>query len=159
MHSDQHLYDDARKTFRDICMKYIDWPEAVWEAWVNFEQLHGSVEQLDDAMDRIERANFQLSARRAKVPFPSVLHLLKLKSVRWQEAQRADQQASQIIADAQATAATVVESISANAMDVDGAGPSQNGTKRKAEDEDEPSSSKKQRMGKLRCFPPSWGFN
>ena len=63
----QHLYDDARKHFRDVAMKNLDWPEAVWEAWVSFEQLHGSVEQLEDCLDRINRARDQTNARRAKV--------------------------------------------------------------------------------------------
>ena len=48
-------------------MKNLDWPEGLWEAWITFEQLHGSVEEYDEALDRIERANVQLTARRAKV--------------------------------------------------------------------------------------------
>ena len=65
--SRQNMYADARKVFRDIAMKNLDWPEAVWEAWISFEQLHGSVEQLEDALDRIERAQTQVNNRRAKV--------------------------------------------------------------------------------------------
>lgn len=65
--SKQGLYVDARNVFRDVCAKNLDWSEALWEAWVSFEQLHGSVEEFEDCLDRIERAQFQVAARRAKV--------------------------------------------------------------------------------------------
>ncbi|OBZ68772.1 hypothetical protein A0H81_11060 [Grifola frondosa] len=80
----QRMYDDARKVFRDIAMKNLDWPEAIWEAWVTFEQLHGTVEGIDDCLDRIERAQLQVNARRAK------------------EAQKAEYAAMQLIAEQQA---------------------------------------------------------
>ena len=60
-------YDEARKIYRDISMKNLDWPEAVWEAWVSFEQLYGTLEQIEDALDRVQRAQTQVNARRAKV--------------------------------------------------------------------------------------------
>lgn len=63
------MYDDVRKVYRDVAMKNLDWPEAIWEAWIAFEQLHGSVEQLEDCMDRVERARGQVNARRAKVRY------------------------------------------------------------------------------------------
>ena len=53
--------------FRDICMKNLDWPEALWDAWISFEQVHGSVEELELAMDRIEFAQGQTNLRRQKV--------------------------------------------------------------------------------------------
>lgn len=61
------MYDEARKVFRDVANKNLDWPEAVWEAWVAFEHVHGSVEDLEDCMDRIERAQRYVNAKRAKV--------------------------------------------------------------------------------------------
>ena len=63
--ADQH--DEARKVFSDIAFKYIDWPEAIWEAWTLFEHLYGSVEQLEACLDKIERAQYQTNVRRAKV--------------------------------------------------------------------------------------------
>ncbi|CAL1712564.1 unnamed protein product [Somion occarium] len=59
-------YDTARDTFKDIASKNIDWPEAIWEAWLQFEHLHGSVQDIEECMDRIERARNQINVRRAK---------------------------------------------------------------------------------------------
>lgn len=64
------MYEEARKILRDIAVKNIDWPEAIWEAWVSFEHVHGSVEELEDCLDRIERARKQVNAKRAKVRAP-----------------------------------------------------------------------------------------
>jgi hypothetical protein len=69
------MYDEARKVFRDVAMKNLDWPEAVWEAWVNFEHVHGSVKELEDSLDRVDRARRQVSAKRARVSF--FLHRLQ----------------------------------------------------------------------------------
>ena len=70
LRSKQGLYDDARRVFKDICMKNLDWPEAMWDAWLAFEQLHGSVEELEHAMDKVEFAQGQTSLRRQKVSGP-----------------------------------------------------------------------------------------
>jgi hypothetical protein len=48
-------------------MKNLDWPEAVWEAWISFEHLHGTVEQVDACLDKLEKAQYQVNTRRAKV--------------------------------------------------------------------------------------------
>lgn len=64
-------------------MKNLDWPEAMWDAWISFEQVYGSVESLEDAFDRIEHAQVQITMRRAKVPRrPSALgYVLTLELV------------------------------------------------------------------------------
>lgn len=67
MASKEHMYDDVRKVFRDVSAKHLDWPEAIWDAWVSFEQLHGTVEELENALAHVERAQTQVNARRAKV--------------------------------------------------------------------------------------------
>ncbi|KAI0632486.1 RNA-binding protein Prp24 [Trametes polyzona] len=136
--SKQHMYDDARKVFRDIAAKNLDWSEAVWDAWVSFEQLHGSVDDIEDALDRIERAQTQVNARRAK------------------DAEKAQLAAAQLIAETQATAVPVAEapvpakaepSQGSTAMDVDTAAAApESGSKRKAEDEAVAESSKKARV-------------
>ncbi|KAF5369542.1 hypothetical protein D9758_002590 [Tetrapyrgos nigripes] len=58
--------EEARKVFTDICQRKLDWSEAVWEAWLSFEHLHGQVEQVDDCLDQIEKARSIVNARRAK---------------------------------------------------------------------------------------------
>ncbi|KAI0820419.1 RNA-binding protein Prp24 [Trametes gibbosa] len=132
----QHMYDDARKVFQDIAAKNIDWPEAIWEAWISFEQLHGTVANIENALDRIERAQFQVNARRA------------------QETERAQVAAAQLIAETQASAAPVattsiplqpVPAREPAAMDVDLAVISDSNSKRKADD-DIAESSKKARI-------------
>ncbi|KAI0700046.1 RNA-binding protein Prp24 [Cerioporus squamosus] len=131
----QHLYDDARRVFRDVAHKNLDWPEAIWEAWVSFEQLHGFVEQIEDALDRIERARTQVNNRRAK------------------EAEKAQLAAAQLIAETQASVPVAEAPVPAHAqdqaaMDVDAGGSAEAGSKRKAEDEGTPDreSSKKARV-------------
>ncbi|KIK08003.1 hypothetical protein K443DRAFT_1909 [Laccaria amethystina LaAM-08-1] len=76
-------YEEARKVFDDIHTKQLDWPEAIWEAWVSFEHAHGSVKYVESAMDKIEKAQYQTNSRRAK------------------EAERAAYQAMQTVAEAQ----------------------------------------------------------
>ena len=51
----------------DIHTKQLDWPEALWEAWVSFEYLHGALEEIESCSDKIEKAQYQTNARRAKV--------------------------------------------------------------------------------------------
>jgi hypothetical protein len=63
----QDQYDDARGLFKDICNKKLDWPEVIWEAWIAFEHLYGSVQDLEDCLDRVEKARGFLQSRRLKV--------------------------------------------------------------------------------------------
>ena len=60
-------FEEARKVFTDIHAKQLDWPEAIWEAWVSFEHLHGTLEEVESCLDKIEKAQYQTNARRAKV--------------------------------------------------------------------------------------------
>ncbi|TFY58334.1 hypothetical protein EVJ58_g6483 [Rhodofomes roseus] len=120
---------EARRVFKDVCMKNLDWPEAMWEAWIAFEHVHGSVQTLEEAMDKVEFARAQMALRRQK------------------EAKRAEHAAMQLIAEQQANMASVADAplptgaggdSGAAPMDVD-AGPSTAaGTKRKAEEEAAP---------------------
>ncbi|KXN88177.1 hypothetical protein AN958_07636 [Leucoagaricus sp. SymC.cos] len=57
-------YDEARSVFSDVYKKQIDWPEAIWEAWITFEQQHGSVTDIDVCSEKVLRA--QYSNNRAK---------------------------------------------------------------------------------------------
>ena len=78
--SKKSLHADARKVFKDIAGKNLDWPEMVWEAWLAFEQLHGSVKEIEDALDRIQRARTQVNAKRAKVRRLSVISVRDMHS-------------------------------------------------------------------------------
>jgi len=61
------MYEQVRALFDDIHKKQLDWPESIWELWISFEHLHGSVDQVDECLDKIEKAQAQVNARRAKV--------------------------------------------------------------------------------------------
>ena len=139
------MHDDARKVFRDVANKNLDWPEAIWESWVAFEHLHGSIEQLEECLDRVERARNQVNARRAK------------------EAEKAAYQAMQVSAEQQAATGSVAEAASADASKAEVAATSDgvpmdvdpdtlieqaiSSAKRKAEDEGPGDGSKKPRVG------------
>jgi squamous cell carcinoma antigen recognized by T-cells 3 len=63
----QSDYEEARKAFAKAAKSQLDWPEMLWEAWFAFEHSHGSVGEIQDAFDVVERARTQVQARRAKV--------------------------------------------------------------------------------------------
>ncbi|KAF7365413.1 ATP-dependent DNA helicase PIF1 [Mycena venus] len=121
-------HDKARKTFVDLHLKNLDWPEAIWEAWLAFEHLHGSVQQIDACGDKIEKAQYVVNTRRAKA---------------------AEKQAAQYSAEQMASVpvaqAPVPEISPAEPMDVD-SGP--RGTKRTAEDGASEEGHKKARIEK-----------
>ncbi|KIY71712.1 RNA-binding protein Prp24 [Cylindrobasidium torrendii FP15055 ss-10] len=58
--------DDAREVFQNVHRKNFDWPEAVWDAWLGFEHLYGTVEEINTAIDQIAKARSALDARRLK---------------------------------------------------------------------------------------------
>ena len=64
-------------------MKNLDWPEAIWEAWLSFEHLHGSVDEVDACLDKIEKAQYQVNARRAKVVYHISLLLIQVCLYYW----------------------------------------------------------------------------
>ncbi|KAG6833433.1 hypothetical protein H0H87_006799 [Tephrocybe sp. NHM501043] len=111
-------YEKVEQVFLDIHTKNLDWPEAIWETWINFEQLYGTVDGLEQCLDKVEKAQYQVNVRRVK------------------EAEKAGYAAMQAAAEAQLTttsAAPVAED--AVAMDVDDVAPPERGTKREAEEE------------------------
>ncbi|KAH7922022.1 hypothetical protein BV22DRAFT_1131760 [Leucogyrophana mollusca] len=118
--------DQARTTFQDIAMKNIDWPEAIWEAWIAFEHLHGSVESIETALDKVERAQYQVNVRRAR------------------EAEKASHEAGQIPVTDVVGAGTGEAALPA--MDVDAPSSVDSRSKRKAEDPPPAEGSKKPRL-------------
>ncbi|KAJ7695961.1 hypothetical protein B0H17DRAFT_930002 [Mycena rosella] len=124
MKNGQH--ETARKAFVDVHLKNLDWPEAIWEAWLAFEHLHGSVEQIEACGDKIEKAQYIVNTKRAKVA-----------------ERQAAQYAAENMASVPVAQAPVPDMAPAEPMDVD-SGP--RGTKRAAEDAPE-EGHKKARMG------------
>ncbi|XP_006462676.1 hypothetical protein AGABI2DRAFT_186557 [Agaricus bisporus var. bisporus H97] len=59
-------YDEARSVFSDVCLKQLDWPEAIWEAWISFENLYGGVMEVEACSEKVLRAQYFHSERRAK---------------------------------------------------------------------------------------------
>jgi gas vesicle protein len=53
--------------FKDIVSRNLDWPEAIWEAWLSFEHAHGSLDELEFCMDQVKRTQAEVNFRRAKV--------------------------------------------------------------------------------------------
>src|SRR6266850_822865 len=66
----QRDYEGVRKAFARAAKSQLDWPEMLWEAWLAFEHSHGTVGEIQDALDVVERARTQVEARRAKVLIP-----------------------------------------------------------------------------------------
>jgi hypothetical protein len=63
----QSDYEEARKAFAKAAKTQLDWPEMIWETWLAFEHSHGSVGEIQYALDVVERTRTQVEARRAKV--------------------------------------------------------------------------------------------
>ncbi|KIK47472.1 hypothetical protein CY34DRAFT_228718 [Suillus luteus UH-Slu-Lm8-n1] len=121
-------HDLARKTFQDMSTKNLDYPEALWDAWHNFEHAHGSLSSLEEAINKITQAGAQLETRRAREAE---------KAYAAAAAQYAEQQAASVLAAsvpatgaAQGSALVVSE-----AMDVDISAPADTKGKRKVEEE------------------------
>ncbi|EPQ51022.1 hypothetical protein GLOTRDRAFT_66218 [Gloeophyllum trabeum ATCC 11539] len=136
----QNQYDQARAVYVDVSTKNVDWPEAIWQAWLSFEHLYGSVDEIERCMDKVERAQGQVNARRAR------------------EAEKASYQAYQMATEQQATSVPVAEvpppqagdnaaaPAAGEAMDVDVPTSVDGGSKRKADESPAPEGSKRPRM-------------
>lgn len=121
-------HDLARKTFQDMSTKNLDYPEALWDAWHNFEHAHGSLSSLEEAINKITQAGAQLETRRAREAE---------KAYAAAAAQYAEQQAASVPAvSVPATGATQGSAlVVSEAMDVDISAPADTKGKRKAEEE------------------------
>ncbi|KAG1872352.1 hypothetical protein DFJ58DRAFT_435834 [Suillus subalutaceus] len=121
-------HDLARKTFQDMSTKKLDYPEALWDAWHNFEHAHGSLSSLEEEISKITQARAQLETRRAREAE---------KAYAAAAAQYAEQQAASVAAVSMlATGATQGSApVVSEAMDVDFSAPADTKEKRKAEEE------------------------
>ena len=59
-------YDLACLAFKDISSKNLDYPEALWDAWITLEYAHNSLASLKNAIAHIGRARTQVEARHMK---------------------------------------------------------------------------------------------
>ncbi|EIW80918.1 hypothetical protein CONPUDRAFT_103939 [Coniophora puteana RWD-64-598 SS2] len=59
-------HDVVRSAFQDVSTKNIDWPEVIWEAWLSFEHSFGSLDEIENAIERVDKARTIVNARRAK---------------------------------------------------------------------------------------------
>jgi squamous cell carcinoma antigen recognized by T-cells 3 len=114
--------------------------------------LHGSVNSVDACFDKLEKAQYQVNARRAKVDLTFPEHRHKL--MEFQEAEKASQQT--IVATEQVAGIPVVDpdvEMVSVAVEVDRRNEASNSqTKRKAEDADSIGEHKKARTGEDDCL-------
>jgi hypothetical protein len=59
----------ARKAFRDFQGAHlsVDYPEAVYEAWISFEEKWGDAKDIETAVGRVSKLTAALNEKRAKV--------------------------------------------------------------------------------------------
>ncbi|KAI0338891.1 hypothetical protein BDW22DRAFT_1409299 [Trametopsis cervina] len=133
------MYDEARKAFRDVASKNLDWPEAIWEAWMAFEQVHGSIDDLEDCHERVQKAQKQVNARRVREAEKAAMATMQLTAEQPANVPVADSTTPQVTG-ARASAHGDVD------MDVDQT-QTESRSKRKAEDDLSVEGSKKVRLG------------
>lgn len=71
----------ARKAFKEFQGAHlaVDYPEAVYNAWISFEERWGNTKELEDAISRVRNLSDALNEMRAKV-LPFNVHLqIRLK--------------------------------------------------------------------------------
>ncbi|KAJ2935129.1 hypothetical protein H1R20_g1982, partial [Candolleomyces eurysporus] len=129
-------YDEARAIFVDVHKKKLDWPEAVWEAWISFEHLYGSVDDIDSCLEKVEKARVQVNFYRARDAAQAYEAAQAAGATQAQFSAGPTQDAPTAMnVDSQAAPVAAVQS---DAMEVDRApGPSGPSKKRTAEDDDD----------------------
>ncbi|KAF8908958.1 hypothetical protein CPB84DRAFT_1766490 [Gymnopilus junonius] len=127
-------FDEARDEFSKVHSKQLDWPEAIWEAWISFEHLHGDLEQINACLDKIETAQYQTNMRRSREAAKAAYEMQILTEA----------QTSLPVAEAPIPEAPVTETAD-NAMEVDQQQPKK-GTKRSVEEDQSPVTNKKAKI-------------
>jgi hypothetical protein len=128
---DDEEFSQVREVFQNPQLKFVDWPEAIWEAWLLFENLHGSVQELETAIDKIEKFRGAVNAKRAREAYQAMQ-------------QAAEEQLKEPIQDVQALQTQQAQAQATDIqMDVDHAAVvAPASTKRKSEDQPSTSSKK-----------------
>lgn len=62
----QEKYEEVRAIFADVVHKNLDWPEAIFDAWITFEHLHGTANEINESMDMVAKAQAKVNTKRAK---------------------------------------------------------------------------------------------
>ncbi len=142
--------------FADAANKRLDWPEAIFDAWESFEHLHGTLENLQDCLQKIERAQQQVNTRRAKVIVFYIFCFVTSLTRFCQEAQRAAYQTAEVAVEMQAATVPVAEAVNVQEtepktngqpMEVDKV--TREASKKRKHEEDDGTSSKKAKGGTL----------
>ncbi|GJJ09530.1 hypothetical protein Clacol_003753 [Clathrus columnatus] len=60
----ENEYLKARNVFKNLPYKIIDWPERLWQQWSNFEYLYGSIEDIDECLEKIDMFSSKLRKKR-----------------------------------------------------------------------------------------------
>lgn len=106
LHSQRLNYAKARTLFRNAVNKALDWPEAVWEAWIQFEDFYGTVESLETAKTRVTYLEEARQKKQMKVGRLCGLPRSALIMM-WQEYQQQQAQAASRPTDTPAAATSV----------------------------------------------------
>ncbi|VDB84644.1 unnamed protein product [Peniophora sp. CBMAI 1063] len=104
---------------------HMDWPEAIWEAWIALHQSHGTVDSLNRCLDTVDWERQKVNAKRARAAEKAAQEAMQAA----QYQQVAEPARDIVMTDSTAQNPGAVES----AMDVDQQAPSQS-LKRKAEE-------------------------
>ena len=60
----------TRKLLQETCGKPgLDWPEAIWEQYITFEHLFGTVDEIEDCLSRVAKAKKGVEGKRDKVSY------------------------------------------------------------------------------------------
>ncbi|WVQ65310.1 uncharacterized protein L199_003486 [Kwoniella botswanensis] len=70
------LHTDILSFFKAIQRSDLDWPEAVYDALIQFEHVHGTLDSLLDARTKIEREQEKLSKRREKAALETQKYIM-----------------------------------------------------------------------------------
>lgn len=143
----------TRKAFKEFSGSHlaVDYPEAIYEAWISFEESWGGQKELHDALIRVRKLGDALADKRARVSMSGSPQKLQLIYVHVQDAHRSAR--SQAPTHETQLPPTTQDIVQQNAIafssgtddivmaDAEGS-TSRTSIKRKADDEDGPNSKK-----------------
>lgn len=67
--SSEGEYIRARNVFKNLPYKSINWPEPLWQQWMNFENIHGNLENIEECSERINNYSAKLHKKRQEVSY------------------------------------------------------------------------------------------
>ncbi|OZJ05109.1 hypothetical protein BZG36_01382 [Bifiguratus adelaidae] len=81
-------YRKVRSLFKQASIKLIDWPERIWDAWIQFEHLYGSADTLLEAVLRTDRQRRIVNKKRAEEAYNMSQAQVAQAAVQEQKTQR-----------------------------------------------------------------------